>query len=252
MEGAVTPGRPAERAPREDPGPGKSVGLWSLRAVVLLVLVGAGVFAQAHFDLGSRSTSEGARAFVEAHAPYGPLIFIGIFIAGIFLRVPAIVLVMLGGILFERLPAFAFSWIAAIVGSGSTFLLIRYFAREAVQRSLISRFARLRTLDERLARHGFVTVLVLRAVLFLAPPLNWALGATRVRFPHYVAGTAVGVIPGIAAIVLFADSIADVGSNNSLLSIPALAGAVLVVALLIVATIAGRRLFGEPARTPSP
>ena len=38
------------------------------------------------------------------------------------------------------------------------------------------RFPRLRALDDRLERHGVATVVLLRLLLFLAPPLNWALG----------------------------------------------------------------------------
>lgn len=234
------------------PLPGRSAGvrLRSLRPVLLVLLVTAGVWAHGHFDLGSRLTFDGIRALVEAHAPYSPLVFIGIFVACIFLRFPSIMLVVLGGILFQRLHAFVLSWIAAVIGTTSTFLLMRYFARDALQRSLISRFARLRRFDERLERHGFVTMLVLRLLLFLAPPLNWAVGATRVRVHHYVGGTALGVIPGIAVIVFFADSIASLGPGDTLLNTQTLVGASLVAALLVVATIAGRRLFGGSTRIP--
>jgi len=82
-------------------------------------------------------TFEGMRALVEAHAPYSPLVFIGIFIAGIFLRIPQIILVVLGGIRFKRPYAFAYSWIAVVVGTTSSFLLMRYFARDALQKYLL-------------------------------------------------------------------------------------------------------------------
>jgi uncharacterized membrane protein YdjX (TVP38/TMEM64 family) len=75
-------------------------------------------------------------------------------------------------------------------------------------------------LDERLERHGFATVPTRRLLVFLAPPLNWALGATRVRARHYVAGTALGAVPGIATAVLFADSIAARAPDEPLLGRP--------------------------------
>ncbi len=122
---------------------------------------------------------------------------------------------------------------------------MRYFARDALQRALMSRFARLRRFGERLDRHSFVAIL-----LFVTPPLNWAFGATRVRVRHYIGGTALGVIPGIAAIVFFTDSIANRGPGDTLLNTETLVAAVLVAVLLIVAPIAGWRVLGKPARTP--
>lgn len=221
-----------------------------LRPVLLVLLVAGGVWAYLRFDFGPHLTLDGMRTLVEAHGPYGPLVFIGVCIAGIYLHVPEIALIALGGMLFERTHAFAYGWIASVLGSTSTFLLVRYFARDAFRRSLSTRFVRLRALDAKLERHGFVTVLLLRLVLFLAPPLNWAIGATGVRVHHYVGGTALGVVPGIAATVFFADSITNRGPNEPLLSAKTVVGALLVAALLVAATIAGRRLLGGPAKTP--
>ncbi len=221
-----------------------------LRWVLLVVLIAAGSWAYQHFDLESHLTLEGMRARVEAHAPYGPLLFIGVCIAGIFLHFPEIVLIALGGMLFDWAHAFAYGWIASIVGTTSTFLLVRYFFRDTFRRSLTARFAGLRALDDRLARHGFVTVLALRLVLFTAPPLNWAIAATSVRASHYVAATAVGVIPGIAATVFFAEAITSRGQGRALVNAKTVVGAVLVAGFLVAATIASRRLLGKPGGRP--
>jgi len=250
VEGAVEVGRPAERLTLEEQGRLTGGRPRPLRPILLVLLVAAGVWAYQHFDFGSHLTFEAMRAMVEAHAPYSPLVFIGFVIVGIFLRVPTIMLVVLGGILFERPPAFAYSWIAVVVGTTLSFLLMRYFARDALQRALISRFARLRRFDERLERHGFMTILILRLLLFVTPPLNWAFAVTRVRVRHYIGGTALGVIPGIAAIVFFTGSIANRGPGDTLLNTETLVGAVLVAVLLIAAPIAGWRLLGKSARTP--
>src|SRR5262249_23700480 len=151
---------------------------------------------------------------VDSAGPYGPLAFIAVCIAGIFLHMPEILLIAAGGMLFEGPQAFTYGWIAAVGGATSTFVIVRYFPPDHLHRSLGTRFAPPRALDERLERNGFLTVLVLRLVLFMAPPLNWALGASRVRLVHYVAGTAIGVIPGVAAAVFFADSIAQPAAED--------------------------------------
>ncbi len=222
------------------------------RPVVLVLVIAAGIWVHQRFDLASHLTLAGLRALVEAYGHLGPLVFVGACVAGIFLHLPGALVIALGTLLFEWPRAFAYGWIGSLLGTTVTFLLVRYLARAAFQRSLISHFAGLRALDERLERHGFVTVLILRLGLFLTPPLNWTIGATRVRLCHYIAGTALGIVPGVAVPVFFADSIANRGPGDFLLSGKRLAGAVLVAGLLVVATIAGRRLLGKAARTPPP
>ena len=217
-----------------------------VRPAVLLVVIAAMVWGYHALDLPHRMTVAGMRALVDSHAPYGPLVFMTVCVAGIFLHVPEIVLIAIGGVLFGSVHAFAYGWVASLIGATSTFLLVRYVARDYFQRALRGPLVRLRALDERLERNGFWTVLVLRLVLFLAPPLNWALGATRVRVPHYVAGTALGVVPGIATTVFFADSIANRPPGSDVLSPGVLLGAVLVIALVATATFAARRLGGRP------
>jgi uncharacterized membrane protein YdjX (TVP38/TMEM64 family) len=150
-------------------------------------------------------------------------------------------------VLFGGPLAVVYGWIGAVVGTTVTFLLVRYVAGDAFQRTLARRFGRLQALDERLARNGFATVLVLRLLLCLAPPLNWTLGATRVGVQQYVAGTALGVVPGIAIAVYLAESIASREPGAPLLTPGTVAAALLIVGLLVTAAIAGRRLGGgEP------
>jgi uncharacterized membrane protein YdjX (TVP38/TMEM64 family) len=216
-----------------------------------VLLVTAALWANQRFDLASHLTVGGMRALIDASGSYGPLVFVGVCVAGILLHLPAALFIALGGLLFESTRAVAYGWIGSLLGTTGTFLLVRYLARDAFQRALIGRFAGLRALDERLERHGFVTVLILRLVLFLAPPINWAIGATRVRFHHYVGGTALGIVPGIAVTVFFADSIANRRPGDPLLSGKVLIGALLFAGFLVVSALAGRRLFSSAARTRS-
>jgi uncharacterized membrane protein YdjX (TVP38/TMEM64 family) len=222
------------------------------RLVLLFVGVAAVAWLSYRYDLGSHLDLEGMRALVEANAPYGPLVFMGACVAGIFLHLPELVLIAIGGMLFDAPQAIAYGWTASMVGATATFLIVRYLARESFQRTLERRFARLRALDQRLEQHGFRTVLILRLVLCLAPPLNWALGATSVRLPHYVAGTALGVVPGITTAVLFAESIVGGEGGAGRFAVLLL----VVAALLVVTGVLGRRLLARltdvPARRVSP
>jgi uncharacterized membrane protein YdjX (TVP38/TMEM64 family) len=215
-----------------------------LKPLLLVAGVVGVVWLSHHYGLTARANVERIRALVESHAPYGPLVFIAICVGGIFLHVPEFLLIAAGGVIFEGQYAFAYGWIASLVGTTSTFLIVRYLARDYFQERLAHRFHGLRALDERLVRNGFSTVLSLRLLLFLAPPLNWALGATRVRVGHYVAGTALGVIPGIAASVFFADSIVNGRGGPARLLLPV----AIVTALVLAARASRRKLDESPSR----
>jgi len=209
------------------------------RPVVLVVLIAVLVWAYASVDVGRHMSREGMQALLASAGPYGPILFMAVCVAGIFLHFPEVVLVALGGIALGAPKAFVYGWIACLIGATATFLVVRYVGRDWVQRGLATRFPRLRALDDRLEQHGFRTVLVLRLLLFMAPPLNWVLGATRVRLPQYVAGTALGTLPGMATTVYFADAIAN--RPHGALG-PALV-ALLAIALVATARVLRRRLL---------
>jgi uncharacterized membrane protein YdjX (TVP38/TMEM64 family) len=212
------------------------------RLPLVVLVVGGLVWLVSTMDVGQHASLEGVRALVDAYHPYGPFVFTAVCAAGIFLYLPEIVLIALGAMAFAPVLAFACGWIGCVIGTTGTFLLGRHFAREHFQRLLHRRFARLRALDERLERNGFGTVLVLRLVLFLAPPLNWGLGATRVRAHHYVGGTALGIAPGIAATVFFADAITS--GTAPVLSPGVVTAAIALLALIAAAALASRRILG--------
>jgi len=214
-----------------------------VRPLALVTLVALFVWAYRSFDLARYLSVDGMKELVATAGAWAPLAFMAICIAGIFMHFPEFLLIALGGIALGGLKAFAYGWIACLIGATSTFVLVRYFGREYFQREISARFGRLRALDDRLERDGFRTVLVLRLLLFMAPPLNWLLGATRVKLPHYVAGTAIGMIPGMATAIYFADSLASSPPGRGDLRL--LAGAAVVLVLLAIGRAASRRFLGE-------
>jgi uncharacterized membrane protein YdjX (TVP38/TMEM64 family) len=209
------------------------------RPLVFVVLVAVLVWASTSADVGRHVSRDGMQALLASAGPYGPLLFMAVCVAGVFMHFPEVVLVALGGIALGAPKAFVYGWMACLIGATATFLVVRYLGRDWVQRGLATRFPRLRALDDRLEQHGFRTVLVLRLLLFMAPPLNWALGATRVRLPQYVAGTALGTLPGMATTVYFADAIAN--RPHGALG-PALVAALAIV-LVATAGVVRRRLL---------
>ena len=195
-------------------------------------------------------TLDTMRSLVNAHAPYGSLVFMVMVVIGIFSRVPmaGTLLIAAGSVLLGGFEAFAYGWAAALVGTTGTFLVVRYVVRDYLQQAVYGFSIRLRRLDERLIRNGFRVVFALRLVLGLAPVLNWGLGVTSVQTRHYVAGTALGILPNIAVAVLFADAIANRRSGGAALWSRLAIGATLLMAFAAIVTVI-RRLVMERQRS---
>jgi len=195
-------------------------------------------------DLPRHASVDGMRELVDSHAPYGGLVFMALVVAGILTQVPMMgtAMIAVGGVVLGRFPALVFGWVASLVGTTSTFLIVRYVARDSVQRALHDRF---RELDDRLTRHGFWTVFVLRLLGGLAPPLNWGLGVTGVSLPHYLAGTGLGLIPSLGFIVFFADAIVSRATGGGGLSLTVILRGVSLLAF--GACLTSRSNHREPA-----
>jgi uncharacterized membrane protein YdjX (TVP38/TMEM64 family) len=204
-----------------------------LRLAAFLFLVAAAVWANRCFDLSWSGAVSETRAFI------------GVCIFAALVHAPELAVIALGGVVFGRAGGFVYGWIGGVAGGAVCFMLARHLFRDVVRASLIERFDSLERLDTQLERHGFLTVVVLRLVLFVAPPMNWAIGTTRVRFRHYLAGSIVGVVPGVAVTVSFADAITEAQSVRDLLSLELVLLAALVLAFLLASTLALRRLLAR-------
>jgi uncharacterized membrane protein YdjX (TVP38/TMEM64 family) len=173
----------------------------------------------------------------------GPLIFVGLCQAGIMLHVPGIFLVAMGSIIFGWEMGCILGWIGAVAGSVSSFLIARFFIQKTLQQTLFSRFKSMQQIDQHLVIKGFQTILALRLFLFLAPPLNWAVGLTRVRFAHYLLGTALGIIPGLVVTSYAAASFSRMDSQSSVFYYELLVPLSLVIVLTATSWIIARRLL---------
>jgi uncharacterized membrane protein YdjX (TVP38/TMEM64 family) len=214
-----------------------------LKPTAGLLAAGALIWAAVSLDFSQYIHLDRIRPMVESMGPYGPLVFVGLCIAAVLLHLPEVVLIAIGGVLFGGVKGFVLGWIGSVAGSTCSFLVARYFMRQAVQRAFTSRFERIRALDERLERKGFQTVLALRLVLFMAPPLNWAIGVTRVRFRDYLLGSALGVTPCIAVTAYAADSIARTNSFSAVFTPGILVPAPIALFLLVLGALAAFRLL---------
>lgn len=107
---------------------------------------------------------------------------------------------------------FLYLQIAANISANAEFFIARYFARKAIERKLKGKVA---NLDEKIKRHGFLTVLLIRLIPNVAWDVqNLTLGLTKVKFRDYFFATLIGIMPGSFAFVFFGDSLIKVLFNR--------------------------------------
>ncbi len=172
---------------------------------------------------------------VDAAGPWGAAVFVAGYALLCLLPAPKGLLTALGGALFGVWLGALLSWIAALAGAAVAFGLGRTLGREAVNRLTHGRGARV---DRLLAEHGFTAVIALRLVPVLPyTAINYSAGLTGVGWRAYLAGSALGMVPGSLAYSALGAWGADPWGI--------FAGVAALVILVVVGGIVGKRLLGQ-------
>lgn len=156
-------------------------------------------------------SEEEFKNWVESLGIWGPIIYAAIYILRPLILFPAVVLSATAGIIWGPLIGFLYLQIAANISSTLEFLIARYFARGAIEKYFKGKIL---SLDEKIEKHGFLTVLLIR----LIPNVPWdiqnlSLGLTKVKFRDYFIATMIGIMPGSFAFVFFGSSLIKVLFN---------------------------------------
>src|SRR6059058_6055057 len=145
--------------------------------------------------------------------PWGPVIFVGLYVVATVLFVPGSVLTLGAGAVFGVVLGSVFVSISATLGATAAFLVGRYLARDAIARKIVKneKFA---TIDRAVADEGWKIVLLTRlSPVFPFTLLNYAFGLTRVKLSHYVLASWLGMIPGTVMYV-YLGSLVNVGTAH--------------------------------------
>lgn len=140
---------------------------------------------------------EAMRSRVDAAGAWGPALFFALYVGLSLIPCPKALLTAAGGAVFGLWAGAGLALTAALVGAVMSFGLGRLLGRDAVDRLIRGRVARV---DALLADHGLSSVLIVRLVPlvpFIA--VNYAAGLSAVRLRHFVLGSALGMIPGSLA-----------------------------------------------------
>jgi phospholipase D1/2 len=145
------------------------------------------------------SGPEHVAGFVERAGIWGPIAFVGLFVAAEVVHLPGILFMFAAAALWPARVAVPTAYIGALAASVVVFAIARRVVPAALRERLPERLLRYESLLE---SHGLVTVIGLRLALFMAPTVHWLLGASRVSSRDFVLGTALGLAPGVVALTL--------------------------------------------------
>ncbi len=181
----------------------KGSGVW--RPVLLICVILALFVLSYVFNVGDKLVA--LRGWIQGLGAMGPVVFALIYAVSAVLALPGSAMTIIGGALFGSVLGVITVIFAATLGASLSFLIARYFARDAVGRWL-SRTEKFRKLDEMTEEHGAVIVALTRLVpIFPFNLLNYGFGLTRVSFWTYVFWSFICMLPGTILYVVGADAL---------------------------------------------
>lgn len=203
---AAAPGEPIvvtvdSTTPSKKPVWPRLLGL--VAVLIALLLIG-------HFSGATEyMTRENIAHFMQSLGVWGFLLFLVAFALGELVHVPGFVFIFAALIAYGRVWGAVAGYAGALIAVTLAFFLVRVVGGRAlseIKQPLIKKAL------GPLEKHPIRTVALLRAVLWFAPALNYALGLSPVRYRDYIIGSAIGfVVPMVIFSVLFDWAIAYFG-----------------------------------------
>jgi len=182
-----------------------------LRWVVYVIAGVALLVALKYFHV--QDLLKSALDWIANLGPWGPVIFVGLYVVATVLFVPGSVLTLGAGAVFGVLFGSVYVSISATLGATAAFLVGRYLARDAIARK-IEKNEKFATIDRAVADEGWKIVFLTRlSPVFPFTLLNYAFGLTRVKLSHYVLASWLGMIPGTVMYVCLG-SLVNVGAGH--------------------------------------
>jgi len=157
--------------------------------------------------LGAGEKLGALREWIQSLGAFGPVIFAGIYVLGVVVGIPGLALTVAAGGLFGSWLGIILVSLAATIGASFSFLIARYFAREAVAHWLSKR-EKFKKLDVMTEEHGAMIVAITRLIpIFPFNLLNYAFGLTKIPFWTYVFWSWLCMLPGTVLYVVGVDAV---------------------------------------------
>ncbi len=209
------------------PGDGRKKG-WIGLALFGILIIAAAVF-------WSRSGAEGWIRLESCQKLipllrdnfWGPLLVIAIFVIGGLLMAPVTWMIVGTSLIFGPVRGFVYSLAGALLSAAAAYLVGRLFWQKTVHRLAGSKLSRLR---KWLAPKSVPAIAIIRNIP-IAPytVVNLLAGSMRIDFGGFILGTAIGMLPGMAALVFFSARIISLVRDPTPVNILLAAGALILV-----------------------
>ncbi len=198
----------ATAVPAQKSGSKAKLVLWIVVIVALLA-------AAWYFD--AQALLKSALDGIARLGPWGPVIFVLLYVAATVLFLPGSILTLGAGFVFGVVKGSIVVSISATLGATAAFLVGRYLARDWVGRKIEGN-AKFNAIDEAVAREGWKIVGLTRlSPVFPFNLLNYAFGLTRVSLRDYFFASWIGMMPGTVMYVYLgslAGDLAAVGAGQ--------------------------------------
>jgi phospholipase D1/2 len=201
---------------------------WGLALLGVAALVGLLLFTMSRFELGFGDLGRSVVALIEGLAgnPWRVPLVLAAFVAASVVAVPILALIGATVIALGPVLGFVTSAVGTLLAAGATFGVGRLVGRKPLQRVLGTRVD---ALEKRIAKRGVIAIALLRKVP-IAPftIVNMAIGALGIRFRDFILGTALGMLPGIAAFAFVSESVIEAWHEPTPRNLSLIAGAIAV------------------------
>lgn len=148
---------------------------------------------------------------------------------------PIALLSLAAGLIFGKTWGAVFLMTGAMLGTSATFMIGRFFGRGLIEKVLKGK---LKDLDDRLAKNGFMTVIFFRVIpLIPYEVLNYAGGLSKIKFRDYFLATFLGLIPGVIISAFFGGSLGEIKSFNDIFAPKFIIAVGLMIGIIAVPTV---------------
>jgi uncharacterized membrane protein YdjX (TVP38/TMEM64 family) len=147
------------------------------------------------------------RGWIQSLGALGPAVFMGLYVLGVVAGIPGSALTVAAGGLFGSLLGVILVSLASTIGASLSFLIARYFARDAVA-GWLSKREKFNKLDGMTEEHGAMIVATTRLIpIFPFNLLNYGFGLTKIPFWTYVFWSWLCMLPGTVLYVVGVDAV---------------------------------------------
>jgi uncharacterized membrane protein YdjX (TVP38/TMEM64 family) len=141
-----------------------------------------------------RNTVESIRSFESRFGVFGPVLFWLLGSIAIVVNIPSILIIWFAVMTYGPVVGAIESTICINTASLAIYGISRGLGRDFVYKVFGKRLA---AVEDRFERGGFITVVYLRLIFFMLPPLNWFLGLMNLKFRDFFFGTMFGTLHNI-------------------------------------------------------